>query len=209
VTADNETQGRRQALNDWFDHKFLAIYQNKENVEKGRRVLHRYQPTDEILEQIVQWVIADNRARYLFRKNNRFYREPCNIYTFFSDSRWHDEIPSLSDPEKSNSKLVCSDCGQAEYLARFQDKLYCCKCYDKHAHPDEKQKVYDNLKRIGLGKMATESRDEWLSRVRDAFVRLAREYEKRVVGNHSTQRPSSSLNPEIRNAQGRVGTGEV
>lgn len=166
-------QSRKEIIDDWFDTKFLPIYQNKENVERGRRVLHRWQPTDEILEQIIGWVIEDNRTRRTYRQAGKFYREACNVYSFFNDSRWHDEIPSTTEAKQVQTR----SCGCGQKVVWTDGKLeLCTKCYDAKFHADDKRKIYDHLCSLGLGKLKDETKQEWIARLRQnarqAFKRI-------------------------------------
>jgi len=168
-TEEEVKVDHRKRLDDWFDHKFLCVYQNTTNVEKARRELHRYQPNEEILEQIYEFVLADNRRRHVARQRNEFYAPPCNCWTFFHESRWMDKIPRVFDGDKPETKTLCAECGneiQRLHGGRFQGKHYCIGCYDVKAHPDFKSKVYKNLCDHGQGKLKTESREEWLARMK-------------------------------------------
>lgn len=150
--------------------------------------MHRWQPTDEILEQITGWVIADNRARYLFRKNNRFYRPACNVYSFFNDSRWHDEIPSLNDDDRPQGQKQICECGQ-EGKYRYMEQLYCITCYDKKAHPNFKREVYNRLVERGLGKKVDETREQYLGRLRTTGMQSLARIQKGAMALSATERP--------------------
>lgn len=156
----------KKRLDDWFDNKFLTIYQNTTNVEKARRELHRYQPPQEVLEKIYEFVLADNRRRHIARQRNEFYPPACNCYTFFHESRWMDKIPAVSDRNVERVLLKCSCGAETKNLYPFQDKHYCLKCYDEKAHPDFKRKVYDQLCKVGLGKTHEETREQWRERIK-------------------------------------------
>lgn len=170
-----ETVDHRKRLDDWFDNKFLCVYQNTTNVERGRKVLHRYQPSDEILETIYEFVLADNRARYRAQQKGDFYPNPPNCYTFFHESRWMDK---LTQPyEKKEAVHRCNFCStETKNLYPIEGKLGCIKCYDEKKHPDFNRKVYQNLCDMGLGKLKTETREEWLARMK----KLGRE----VIAKH-------------------------
>lgn len=164
-----EKVDNRKRLDDWFDHKFLCVYQNTTNVEKARRELHRYQPSDEILEKIYDFVLADNRRRHIAKQRNEFYPPPCNCWTFFHESRWMDKIATTAQIERTESKTLCAHCGREVprlHGGAYQGKLYCIKCYDDKVHPDFKAKVYKNLCDKGMGKLKTETREEWLARMK-------------------------------------------
>lgn len=160
-----EKVDHRKRLDEWFDYKFLCVYQNTTNVERGRKVLHRYQPSDAILETIYEWVLADNRARHRAKQKGDFYPNPPNCYTFFHESRWMDKL-SVGETRKQ-VEHKCIECGeQTKNVYPFQGKLYCVKCYDKNAHPNFKRQVYETLCNHGLGKLKEETREQWIARMK-------------------------------------------
>lgn len=154
----------RKRLDDWFDYKFLTIYQNTTNVERGRKVLHRYQPTDEILETIYEWVLADNRARYRAKQKGDFYPNPPNCYSFFHESRWMDKLSQVQEHRKIEHRCICGI--ETKNLYPVNGQLCCIKCYDDRRHPEFKRQVYNNLCQHGLGKLKTETREQWLQRMK-------------------------------------------
>lgn len=172
-----EEVNHRKRLDDWFDYKFLVVYQNTTNVERARKVLHRYQPTDEILEKIYEFVLADNRRRGIASRKGEFYPSPPNCYTFFHESRWMDKIPSQSDSTVRRFVVHHCECGQeAQHLYPFRGKHYCLKCYEERAHPEFKRQVYDNLCKHNLGKLKTETREEWMKRLREHGLKVIEKY---------------------------------
>ena len=134
---------RTDELDEWFDKKFRPVYQNKDKSEPARRLLHRYQPTDEILQKILEWVYESNRRRAKARERKEFYAEACNLYTFFHESRWEDEIKSSSDREGGGRSNTASDSIFTCSVCKFQkdskergwviraEKIYCTPCWAK------------------------------------------------------------------------------
>lgn len=160
----------KKRLDDWFDNKFLCVYQNTTKVEPARRELHRYQPTSDILETIYDWILADNRQRHQARRAGGFYPDPPNCWTFFHESRWMDKLSPIG--ERKNVQLVCVCGTEVKNLYPFKGKNYCLKCYEELAHPDFKRKIYDQLCKVGLGKLKEETREQWRTRIRDHGMKV-------------------------------------
>lgn len=184
VLAEEKVDHKKR-LNEWFDYKFLTVYQNTTKVEQARRELHRYQPPDDLLEQIYEWVLADNRRRSIAAKRNEFYPSPPNSYTFFHESRWMDKIPSRSDVQFERALLKCQCGADSKHLYPFEGKHCCLKCYDEKAHPNFKREVYDNLCKHGLGKLKEETREAWIARMRQ----MGREVIAKRFGKTSNTTP--------------------
>lgn len=108
---------RKSIIDEWFDNKFLAIYQNPQRVEHARRLLHRYQPDEPTLNKIIQFVLADNRRRKIARDRKEFYAPSPNCYTFFNESRWMDKIKetAIVEEKEETEKLKCPKCSHLEY----------------------------------------------------------------------------------------------
>lgn len=164
TTEVEEKVDHRKRLDDWFDYKFLCVYQNTTNVERGRKVLHRYQPSNEILETIYEWILADNRARHKAKQKGDFYPNPPNVYTFFHESRWMDKLSQTHERRKIDLRCGCGT--ETNNLYPVNGQLCCIKCYDEKMHPDFKRKVYDNLCKHGLGKTKEETREQWIARMK-------------------------------------------
>ena len=156
-----ETQKR---LDDWYE-KFMSVYPNLSQVEEGRKVLYRYAPSDEILNEIFGWVCDHNRYADVFnrqkRPNDPWSPKLPNLYSFFSKSRWKDPIPSTSallvaagesKPPQACTTPGCQDRG----VAIADKKLVCSRCYTKLTHPHFASTMKETLKAMGF----TRGKDE-------------------------------------------------
>ena len=144
-------------LDKWYE-KLLEVYPevSQSSVESGRKVLHRYNPDDEILGNIYSWVLEWNRYTRHCIQNKLFIKRLPNLYTFFNDSRWMDPIPSYSTSVSSSpTESVIKPCVQCGAKS-FNNKL-CPRCYTKEANPDFKQQMTENLRKMGFNKLPNET----------------------------------------------------
>ena len=160
-----EEVSNKDRLNTWFDTQFLPTYSNPDKIENARKLLHRYQPDDKVLRDIIEWVLEDNKRRALAIKQNKFYRPACNAFSFFNDSRWRDPFPKHDVPLPQASANQNCACG-AKMIWTNGDYKFCQKCYDNHFHADFKRKVYDHLCSTGLGKLKDETKEQWIARLK-------------------------------------------
>jgi len=78
-------------------------------------------------------------------------------------SFWINDLPSVSDAKEKAEATKCS-CGADVAIAHK-----CSRCYQATSqdHKDRMQSLYDELKRIGLGKGENESKADWIARCKD------------------------------------------
>jgi DNA-binding transcriptional regulator GbsR (MarR family) len=199
---ESQEQTRKQLLDDWFDNKFLSIYQNPQRVEHARRLLHRYQPDDKTLDNIIQFILADNRRRKVARDRKEFYPPAPNCYTFFNESRWMDKIKETAIVEEKEEieKQKCPDC-QKEGKMNFE-----------FPHMDNKQhlcswhfsKKWYNDGPTGLNKLREAHKNRIPKEPNESFYDYIKRTlkQKRTLEPDTRERPKAGLTfTDLENAQ--------
>jgi hypothetical protein len=155
--------------------RFWSAYPRK--VAKGAAIKawEKLNPNDELTEAIVLAVDAQKRNRRkteeandkVPEKQRRFIADWKHPATWLNQQCWLDEISSIYEIRQINAANSCDGCSQsARWVYPFKGKNYCIKCYDERSNPNFKAEVYKRLCDAGLGKLKTETREQWLERIK-------------------------------------------
>lgn len=157
-----------------FD-KCWEVYPRK--VEKGEAEIAWVQldPDETLTDQIFHSILAQNKDR----GSKRLSKEDKKFIKHFSSwiraRGWVYESERDGDYVTNQKQERLCECGKKMVWTNGERSL-CTECYDKAFHPDFKAKLYQLLCERGLGKLKTETREEWLIRMKA--------HGRRVVSKH-------------------------
>ena len=174
---------------DWFEDEFWPLY--KELVKtpfvtrfgagakgEAKKRASMMKPSQDLKDRILQGVraqIIHRKERYArcgsmaaYQADTKFNKLYSNRHgsTFLFNNGWDDELPSLTEASVSPSfEAVCAtvDCNNPTHGRNFTE---CIDCLGEKGYT--KFDVYENLKRMGLEKLKSETHGEWLERVKKA-----------------------------------------
>lgn len=161
-----------------FD-KCWEIYPRK--IAKGEAEIAWCQldPDDELTEKIYESILAQNRDRGTKRLSKDEKKFIKHFSSWLRAKGWVYESERDGEFASDRREILCA-CGK-QGVAKIGDKHYCTPCYDNKAHPNFKREVYENLCKHGLGKLKTETKEEWLARMKQlGRVVIAKHFGKRL-----------------------------
>jgi ubiquitin len=150
-----ETQRQR------FD-KCWWVYVQKRGKGQAEVTWAKYDFDEAMSETIYQGILEFNRqiqTKSMSQEERRFIP---HFSTWLNDKGWVLDVQKEA-PKREAKKCKCGN--ELKINHRVGDE--CIKCYDDRVHPDFKRKVYENLCQHNLGKLKTETREEWMQRMRN------------------------------------------
>lgn len=147
-----------------FD-KCWNVYARKVNKGEAEIAWGQIDPDDKLTETIYDSILAQNRDRgtkFISKEDKKFIK---HFSSWLRAKGWVYENDSDGEhaTEKSGTPCQCGKDGKVHVAGKY----YCTPCYDSKAHPNFKRQVYDDLCKRGMGKLKTETREEWLARIKN------------------------------------------
>ena len=89
------------------------------------------------LEKQKQWRTNVERANALLPRWKRTFVPHWKFpATWINQQCWLDEIPAMVEQQKKSNTKYCASCQNEEGKYPIAGKLYCLRCYDRTAHPE-------------------------------------------------------------------------
>ncbi len=153
------TDVQRKRFDKWWE-----VYPRK--IAKGEAEIAwgQIDPDDKLSETIYESILAQNRDRgskSLSKEEKKFLK---HFSSWLRAKGWVYESERDGEYAKEKKNYQCF-CGK-EAVVRVAAKYFCMPCYDEKAHPEFKRKIYEQLCSKGLGKLKTETKQEWLARMK-------------------------------------------
>lgn len=149
-----------QTGTNWFD-RFWQAYPNKKAKGAAKKSWDKSNFDDDQALKIILAIDAQKKWRKREREDNRFVPEWKHPATWLNQQCWLDEIPSAMASRKADGRQ-CIDCGEraAVYVG---EGGYCARHY-RDRFLDDRGKVYEVCKRIGMQKRTDETNQEYFQR---------------------------------------------
>jgi len=134
--------------------RFYSAYPKKEgrgNALKSWEKITKGMTPDELevfTQKVVTSVLAQKKSRW-DASERKFIPMPA---TWLNQSRWDDEIPTVSMQEKKDSTPDICRCGKYAF-----NRVQCSRCYTKQANPDFPEEMKANLRKMGFNKAPSET----------------------------------------------------
>ena len=165
------TPERKQEIDVWLDTKLCPVYRNPTKIELARSLLHKMNLQDKYLEEILNTVYERNRYRQWCKKNNQFWPEDPNLFTFIKDRVWKDPIPSCIDQQISQDESPRELCGCGSFSSiTISATHYCAWCWSKKYAADRPgvgiNALREFFKTHGLAKKKDETQAEYIARLK-------------------------------------------
>jgi hypothetical protein len=147
-----------------FD-KCWEIYPRK--VEKGEAEIawHQLDPDEKLTLQIHEAILVQNRERGTKRLSKDDRKFIKHFSSWIRARGWVYELERDGEYASNKKEPRPCKCGGKVCWTNGNEGL-CIKCYDNKFHPDFKRKIYDTLCQHNLGKLRTETREEWINRMK-------------------------------------------
>ncbi len=134
--------------------RFYSAYPKKEgrgNALKSWEKITKGMTPDELevfTQKVVTSILAQKKSRW-DASERKFIPMPA---TWLNQSRWDDEIPTVSMQEKKEGTPDICGCGKYAF-----NRTHCSRCYTKQANPGFQEEMKANLRKMGFSKVPNET----------------------------------------------------
>jgi hypothetical protein len=143
-----------------FDKCWL-VYVQKRGKGQAEVTWAKYDFDEAMTETIFTGILAYNRQNKTMSMTQEQRKFIPHFSTWLNDKGWVFDEPREST-KRDAKKCKCGKELKTNHCVGNE----CIQCYDERVHPDFKRKVYDNLCQHNLGKLKTETREEWINRMK-------------------------------------------
>lgn len=151
---------------------FYELYPRKVARGAAQKAWDKLNPNAELKKEIKLSLLLQMRSRRQQEDFNSKLHESKQKHipdwphpaTWLNGARWADELPSLQAfRERHTDYQSCSECDtQATQIV--SGTAYCCYHWSRKFTPQAFVEMYEQLKRMGLGKLKSETRHDYAMR---------------------------------------------